>query len=113
MDTYEISYPNKKDKEYPYCEFKFANILPNNEISNKNILQIDVWDNRGNDIEKIETITANIYDALVNKSIKTDGMFLKINRNSPCVLTLPDPEIDIQRRELRFIVTVYKRNMSL
>jgi hypothetical protein len=94
-------------KVYPYAEIKFPNILPNNSFSDNNLLEVDIWDNKDTDITEIESICDSIHKAL-NKYHYNDGnMDISINRNSPYKLELPDSLLNIQRRQLRYIVRVY------
>jgi len=102
-------YPEDEEKVFPYVEIKFPNALPNNTFSDNNLLEVDVWDDKGADIREIETITDNIYTALNRLQYNDTNMNVSINRNTPHRLVLPDLIIHIQRRELRYVVTVYKK----
>ena len=112
VTSYSDHYPTDKEAEdghkiYPYAEFSFPNTMPNNEWSNNFLLSVDVWDNKSGIVKEIETLTDSIYQALNKKLINYGSKFIQINRNSPCILSLPDPELNIQRRQLRFILKVY------
>jgi len=104
-------YPTDQDGEdnkvYPYVEIKFPSILPNNTFSDKNLLEIDIWDDKDTDIREIEFITDSIHKELNFFNVNTDTFQLSITRNTPYKLELPDPIINIQRRQLRYIVKVY------
>lgn len=103
-------YPEDEEnntKIYPYVEFKFPNIVPNNSYSDNNLLEIDIWDNKGTDVREIENIADSIHKALNRLQYNDLIMNVSINRNNPYRLVLPDPIIHIQRRQLRYIVTVY------
>jgi hypothetical protein len=102
-------YPEDETKAYPYAEIKFPNALPNNEFSDKNLLEVDIWDDKGTDITEIEGLTDTIHKALNRLQYNDTVMNVSINRNTPYKLVLPDPVLHIQRRELRYIVTVYMK----
>lgn len=115
VDTYADGYPKEKEvqegtKIYPYAEFSFSNSYPGNEYSDLNWLQVDIWDNKSGQVQEIETIADNIYKALNKVNIKTDNVLIQIYRNTPCRLKLADPDVNIQRRELKFIIKTYERN---
>jgi len=94
-------------KVFPYVEIKLPNILPNNSFSDNNLLEVDIWDDKGTDIREIEGITDAIHTALNRLQYNDAVMNVSINRNTPYRLVLPDPIIHIQRRQLRYIVTAY------
>jgi hypothetical protein len=102
-------YPEDDTKIFPYVEFRFPNILPNNSFSDNNLLEIDVWDDKATDIREIEGITDAIHKALNRLQYNDAVMNVSINRNTPHRLNLPDPIIHIQRRELRYVVTKYEK----
>lgn len=89
----------------------FPNVTQNNEYSDLNQLVIDIWDNKSGEVEEIETITDNLVKALDKKIIKTDSMLIQIFKDKPFRLKLPDSDINIQRRELRFLVKLYERTV--
>ena len=101
-------YPTDTEKTYPYVVINFPNSLPNNSFSDNNLLEVDVWDDKGTDIREIETMTDNIHFVLNNLHYIDAKMQLTIARNTPYRLKLPDEMIGIQRRQLRYIVKVYK-----
>lgn len=96
-------------KVYPYVEIKFPNTLPNNSFSDKNLLEIDIWDDKSTDIREIEGIADAINLALNRLQYNDLVMNVSINRNTPYRLNLPDPIIHIQRRQLRYVVVVYRK----
>lgn len=100
-------YPEDEDKVYPYAEIKFPSVVPNNSFSDNNLLEIDIWDDKGTDIREIEGITDAIHAALNRLQHSDTAMYVSINRNPPHRLGIPDPIIHIQRRQLRYIVTAY------
>lgn len=100
-------YPEGGKKVYPYAEIKLPNVIPNNSFSDNNLLEIDIWDNKGTDINEIESITNTIHAVLNRLQYNDSIMNVSINRNTPYRLILPDPIIHIQRRQLRYVLTVY------
>lgn len=100
-------WPEDAEKVYPYVEVRVPNALPNNTFSDNNLLEIDIWDNKATDIRGIEGITAAIHAALNRLQYNDTVMNVSINRNTPCRLSLPDPIIHIQRRQLRYVAKVY------
>ena len=114
VDSYTEHYPIDKEaqegeKKYPYAEFNFPNVSANNEYSDLNQLQIDIWSNKSGQVEEIETITDNLVKTLDKKIIKTNNMLVQIFKDKPFRIKLPDSDINIQRRELRFLVKLYER----
>lgn len=104
---YADHYPEDLEKAYPYAEISFPNISPNNTFSNLNLLQIDIWDDKSTDIREIEGIADEIDKRIKKLQINNDTMQVCIYRNNPYRLKLNDPEVHIQRRQLRYIVRVY------
>ena len=102
-------YPEEETKIYPYAEIKFPNALPNNTFSDNNLLEVDIWNNKGTDITEIEGITDAIHKALNRLQVNNTTMNVSINRNTPFRLVLPDPIIHIQRRQLRYVVLTYNK----
>lgn len=114
VDSYAEHYPIDKEteegeKKYPYAEFNFPNVSANNEYSDLNQLQIDIWNNKSGQLEEIETITDNLVKVLNKKIIKTNNTLIQIFKDKPFRLKLPDSDINIQRRELRFLVKLYEK----
>jgi hypothetical protein len=102
-------FPEEEVKVFPYAEIKFPNVLLNNEFSDKNLLEVEIWDDKDPDIREIEGLTDTIHAALNRLQYNDANMNVSINRNTPYRLVLPDPIIHVQRRELRYLVTVYKK----
>ncbi len=100
-------YPETEEKVYPYAEIKFPNIVPNNSFSDNNLLSVSIWNDKGSDIQEIETITDAVHKALDRLRHNDTAIQITVNRNTPFRLSLDDPEMHIQRRELRYVVKVY------
>ena len=100
-------YPTELTKIYPYVEIKTPTSIPNNSFSDNNLLSIQVWNDKDTDIREIEGITDAIHKALNRFHYIDNFMQVSINRNVPYRLELADPIINIQRRELRYKLTVY------
>lgn len=107
-DTFVDHYPEEEDKIYPYTEIKFTNIVPNNSFSDNNLLEINIYNDKGTDIRDIEGLTDAINLALNRFQYNDSEMNVSINKNTPYRLSLSDPKTHIQRRQLRYIVTSYK-----
>jgi hypothetical protein len=102
-------YPEDETKVFPYAEVIFPNVLINNEFSDKPQLKINIWDNKETDITEIEGLADCIHQALNRYQYNDAVMNVSINRDTPYRLALQDPILHIQRRELRYILTVYKK----
>lgn len=100
-------YPEGETKIYPYAEIRFSNTLPNNSFSDNSLLEIDIWNDKSTDIRDIEGITDSINLALNRLQVNNEYFNVSINKNTPYRLSLADPEIHIQRRQLRYVATVY------
>ncbi len=98
-----------QEKVYPYVEIKIPNALPNNSFSDNNLLEVDIWDDKATDIREIEGITDAIHKALNRLQYGDSSMYISINRNTPYRLGIPDPIVHIQRRQLRYVCTVYEK----
>lgn len=108
-NTFVDHYPeDEEDKEYPFVEIKFPNIVPNNSYSDNNLLEIDIWNDEGTDIREIEALADAINLVLNRLQYNDSEMQISINKNTPYRISLQDPETHIQRRQLRYIVTTYK-----
>ena len=115
VTCYSDEYPQDKEsaengaKVYPYATVLMYSAIPNNEYSNNNLVYIDVWSNKRG-IEEVETLTDAIYNKLNKSTIMKDDMFIQISRYNPCRLNLNDPDINLKRRQLRFLVKTYEIN---
>jgi hypothetical protein len=114
VTCYSDEYPSDKESEegskvYPYATVSFPFIIPNNEWSNNNLAYIDIWSNQ-HGITEVETLTDAIYNKLNKLKIMKDDMYLQIFRNNPCRLNLNDSDVNIKRRQLRFLVKTYEIN---
>lgn len=88
----------------------FPNVTENNRYSDLNQLQIDIWNNKSGQVAEIESIADNLVKTLDKKIVKTNDMLIQIFKDKPFRLKLPDSDINIQRRELKFLVKLYERN---
>lgn len=108
VDHYPTDQEGITTKVYPYCEITFPNIVANNSFSDNNLFQIDIWDNKDTDIREIENITDSIHKVLNRYHFINNHMQFSINRNDPYRLSLADVDLTIQRRELRYLITIYE-----
>lgn len=108
--TYKVWYERNSSQtiQYPYVVY---NLPTSNDLETDRqdfILEIDVWDrNTNRDQMRIEQLTSDI-ERHLHKARLLDGdqllIFTRINR-----LSLPDPDVQIMRRQLRFEVKRYER----
>lgn len=107
--AYNDHYPEKDKKVFPYVEIKLPNINQANEYADNNQFELDVWDDKGVNINEIEGIADSI-NKKINKAIYNDDhKLIIVNKNNPYRLTIPDQEIGIQRRQLRYVLKVYDK----
>lgn len=114
VTCYADEYPQDLEAEeghkvYPYATVSFPFVIPNNEYSNNNLAYIDIWSNL-HQVAEVESLTDAVYKALNKTTIMKDDMFIQIYRNNPCRLNLNDPDINLKRRQLRFLVKTYEKN---
>jgi len=107
IPTYPDTYPKAlaNSKVYPYIVFSFPAVFENN-YADLNQMQIDVWSNTNNNVE-VETITKNADDLLKDYKQLTNDYFVRIYREKPYRLKLD--EMEVQRRQLRYIVKIFRR----
>lgn len=110
VPTYADTYPPTEEKQYPYATITFPTITGNNEYSDNNLLQIDIWNNKSGDIREIEGIVDSIFKVLYKRIINDNSKLLIINKATPWRLVFTDPDILIQRRQLKFIIKSYFNN---
>ena len=118
INTFVGHYPTNQTDEngqevpkvYPYAEINFPNILPNNTYSDKNLLTIDIWDNKDTDIREIEALSVAIHKIINRTQYNDVDMNVSINRDVPYKLDITDPGPYLQRRQLRYLATVYYKN---
>lgn len=109
VTAYAEHYPTTLEKVYPYVEYTLPYSNPNNTYSDNHLLYVDIWDNKSGSVVEIENITDKIEKALNRLQINNETMQVCIYKNNPCRFPVPDTEINIQRRELRFICRVYEK----
>ena len=95
------------EKTYPYVQFQFPNVSPNG-FGELNLLQIDVWDKNISTVQ-VETIADSI-DKIFNRLNDTTTDFcIQVYRNNPYRLNIPDPDMEIRRRQLRYVIKIYRK----
>lgn len=97
--------PKEAATLFPYAVFK----LPFNnaqEIHNEIIFDIDVYDNKSNNITDLETITQNIADYFDHSTYFDNEMLLEIYLES--IQQIPTLEDQIKRRQIRFTIKQFK-----
>lgn len=95
------------DKIYPYIQLQFTNNIPNG-YGELILMQFDIWDKNDSKVQA-ETITDNI-DNIFNRLNETTADFsIQIYRNNPYRLNIPDPDMEIRHRELRYVIKIYRK----
>lgn len=91
---------------FPYAVFKIPNSVDLETDRQDFVLEIDIWDNQ-TDTARLETLTSSI-DKKLHKLRYLDSnqllIFQRTNR-----LMIPDPDVKIKRRQLRYIIKTYER----
>lgn len=95
------------EKTYPYVQFKFPNTLPNG-WGELNLLQIDIWDKNDSTVQ-VENIVDNIDKIFSWLNETTADFCIQVYRNNPYRLNIPDPDMEIRRRQLRYIIKIYRK----
>lgn len=113
-NSYADHYPTTLEQEdghknYPYIEFSFQYAMPNNTYSDNDLLYVDIWNNKSGSIVEIETIADSVNKALNRLQVNTDKFQVCICKNNPYRFPIPDTDVNIQRRQLRYIVRVYEK----
>lgn len=95
------------DKTYPYTQLQFSNNIPNG-FGELIPMQIDIWD-KSHSKATVETIADSI-DKIFNRLNETNENFcIQIYRNNPYRLNLPDQDMEIRRRQLRYVIKIYRK----
>lgn len=99
------------DKTFPYIQLQFPNSMPNG-FGELVLMQLDVWD-KSNSKATVESIADNI-DKIFNRLNDTTADFsLQIYRNTPYRFKIPDPDMEIRRRQLRYIIKIYRKECDV
>lgn len=97
-----------QEKSFPYVVYTLPGISEE-EVREDYTLEIDIWSN-SNDIMELETIVTDI-DCNLNRELElNDGFMCKIYRNTPYRLNIPDPDENLNRRKLRYLIKLYRRS---
>jgi hypothetical protein len=95
------------EKVFPYIQLQFPNNIPNG-YGELIPMQIDIWDKNVSTIQ-VETISDNI-DKIFNRLNETTADFcIQVYRNNPYRLNIPDPDMEIRRRQLRYVIKIYRK----
>lgn len=95
------------DKTFPYIQLQFTNSAPNG-FGELNLMQLDIWDKNVSKAQ-VENISDEI-DKIFNRLNDTTADFsLQIYRNTPYRLNIPDTDMEIRRRQLRYIIKIYRK----
>lgn len=95
------------DKVFPYIQLQFPNSTPNG-YGELILMQLDVWD-KSHSKSAVEDIADSV-DKIFNRLNETTADFsLQIYRNTPYRLNIQDPDMEIRRRQLRYIIKIYRK----
>lgn len=104
-DKIFVDYADEKEK-LPLITYRFISSAKK-ELQSTIILEVNVWDNKGKDIETLEDFTERISEEL-DKKIFNDGVtYLKFELQS--ILPMPQQDQKISRRILNFNVKYIDR----
>jgi hypothetical protein len=95
------------DAPYPRIQIKFPNTLPNG-WGELNLLEIDIWD-KNHSKAQVESIADNIDKIFKRLNETTNDYCIQVYRNTPYKLNIPDPDVEIRRRQLRYIIKIYRK----
>jgi hypothetical protein len=96
-----------QDKPFPYIKFHCPSIGEVESQRQDILLYIDIWD-KNTDIVNIENI-CNEVDSRLNKTNSiNDTAHISIYRDNLWKLNIPDVDLEIRRRQLRYIVKIIK-----
>jgi hypothetical protein len=93
---------------FPFGVFNFTSAFQGEDGRSNFMLEIDIWDNKGNNIIDLLTLQKDLQILLHKRHCKTDDLTLFFTLES--TLQLNDQEEQIRRRQLRFNVRYNNRN---
>jgi len=87
---------------FPYITFNVGPAFSGDDSEATFTLTVNLWDNKGNNIKNLEQSTDNIIEFLTSRICNTGDITLWFNQ--PFVLSLPDPDENIRRRQINLNV---------
>lgn len=94
---------------FPFAVFTTPSSFQGQDKTNNIILEIDLYDNKGNNIATLETYTKNVITAFHKAIYKDAKMLLKFQLESQFQIQETDEQI--RRRKLNFLVKYYNREV--
>lgn len=92
---------------YPRIQLQFGNGLPYGH-GELNLMQIDIWD-KNHSKAQVEAIADSIDKIFKRHNETTNDFCVQIYRNNPYRLNVPDPDMEIRRRQLRYVIKIYRK----
>jgi len=111
-EVYDEEVPDSEEATYPLLVVNFSSAGTDNMESTREdfILTIDGYDNKNYDATRLEALMSSVHTAL-NRLLKNDAsnndVNYKIYKDEPYRLRIPDPDPNIKRRQLRYLVQTY------
>jgi len=94
---------------FPYAVFKLNSVFQREGATSTFILSINVWHNKGNNITDLVTLQNDILNGLHK------GVYIDVNMSLvfmlESLLTINDPDEQLRRRQLEFVVEYNNRNV--
>jgi hypothetical protein len=91
---------------YPLTVFNLTSAFKTEDYKYRFFLEINIWDNRGNNIKELLETVENLQNAIDNCIYDDKNINLRFKLES--IITLDEIEHHLRRRQLRFIVNYYQ-----
>ena len=92
--------------DLPHVTWSVAQVSENEAHRDDMTINVQIWD-RNTDHGPIEEIAEAIEDALNRIKYRDGNMQVSVYKGSPARTSIPDPDPEVRRRELRFLAKVY------
>jgi hypothetical protein len=93
--------------EFPYFVYNVGLATEREGLKNNFNLEINVWDNKGANINDLETLTENITEKLYKQICFFENFSLRFGEAD--VLPVQDPDENIRRRNININVNYYNK----
>lgn len=97
------------DTSFPYAVFNILDAFQQEGSKTSFMLEVDIWDNKGNDISDLLELQSKIQVGFHKLMCNYDELSLSFALES--TLQLDDNEQQIRRRQLRFLATYYNKEI--
>ena len=94
---------------FPYAVFSFDTAFQKENSNTKFVMSVNCWDNKGNAITDLLELTRKIKAGLHRLTCSNDNVFMYFTLES--TLIIPEIEEQLRRRELRFNVELYNKEV--